>query len=477
MTKRILTALLILAMIPAMVLAAEWALPEYYGDAYYAELADMYHRLQNAEGKKIVIIGGSNVAFGVDTALLEDTLADMGYEYTVCSFGLYAAVGTEVMLELSVNTLNEDDIVVLAMEPTSETMSGYFGATAFWKCLESAPEMILSVSESQFNALAGNYIPYLQERLEIQASGTLPAVQGVYAKASFDQRCDMIYDRAGNDMALGFDPASPIDLSSVTISQDFADRVNEYCRSAERKGAQVYLSFSPMNGLSMTDKSEEALYNYFKLCGETFLCPVISDPADYVLNSGYFYDSNFHLNNAGAVIRTMRLAEDLLNQFGCTIPLEYEIPSIPHSIYQPPAETEGDVQAFTFESYFGIGWLISGLTEDGQARTSLTVPFNHEGLPVIGFTEDALANGQNLKELILTENIESLPDYLFTNCPSLTRLVLPHTKTACTIFEHTFDGVDQIRVYIPPESYSLYRDGAGCENNLWADHMDKIVAE
>ena len=51
------------------------------------------------------------------------------------------------MLSLSEKYLNAGDRVVLAIEPTSETFSTYFGATAFWKCAESSPELLF---ECQF---------------------------------------------------------------------------------------------------------------------------------------------------------------------------------------------------------------------------------------------------------------------------------------------------------------------------------------
>ncbi len=38
---------------------------------------------------------------------------------------------------------------------------------------------------------------------------------------------------------------------------------------------------------------------FFDLCNRTFDCPVISDPNRYVLDSGWFYDTNFHLNTPG----------------------------------------------------------------------------------------------------------------------------------------------------------------------------------
>lgn len=476
--RTIVLSLLLLALVPGIVLAAGAVLPDYYQDSYYAELSLMYRRLQDTEGPKIVVVGGSNVAFGLDSALLEELLAEKGFDYTVCPFGLYAAVGTSAMLDLSQDTLNEGDIVILALEPTSETMSSYFGATAFWKCAENAPELLLAVSRDKQAALFGNYIPYLQERYGILTSGILPQVEGVYAKDSFNERCDLIFHRAGNTMALGYDTAASVDLAAVTIDEDFARQVNRYCQAAEKSGARVCLSFSPVNRTALAGDAQGSVSSFFQLCNSSFDSLVISNPNSYILDSGWFYDSNFHLNSAGAVVRTYTLAEDILAYLGCYEDMVYDLPEMPGSIaaaYESTAETGYfSYEAIADQNGGALGYRISGLTQSGLSRTELTVPAAYDGRPVVGFTTDALAGAAALEQLRLPESIESLPDGLFRECPALTRLILEHRSQPCSVTEHTFDFAGQVKVFVPSEAYSMYRDGAGCETNPWEPYLDQV---
>lgn len=476
--KTIIISLLLLALLPGTILAAGVAMPDYYQDSYYAVLPEMYQRLKETQGPKIVVVGGSNVAFGLDSALMEQLLAEKGYDYTVCSFGLYAAVGTSAMLDLSEDTLKEGDIVILAFEPTSETMSTYFGATAFWKCAESAPELILKVGRSKLDAVVGNYISYVRERYSIFTSGILPQVEGVYAKDSFNQRCDMVFERAGNMMPLGYDTAATVDLAAVTIEEAFAQQVNGYYQTAHAAGAQVYLSFSPVNVTALVGDEQEAAGTFFQLCNTTFDCPVISDPGAYILDSGWFYDSNFHLNSAGAVLRTCMLTEDILAQLGCYEEIEYGLPQMPGSI-AAVHESTAETGHFTYEAINSgngetLGYRISGLTASGRAQTELAVPAAYQGKPVVGFTADALAGAAALTQLRLPESIESLPDGLFRECTALTQLILEHESQVCTVTEQTFEGADQIKVFVPAEAYAMYRDGTGCESNPWAQYLDRV---
>ena len=478
-TLKIVLALLFVAALPLGLLLTGWLLPSYYQEAYYAELGEMYDRLYETEGKKIVVVGGSNVAFGLNGQLLEEILAANGLDYTVCPFGLYAAVGTSAMLDLSADALGEGDVVILSVEPGSETMSTYFGATAFWKCAEEAPQMLLHMSGSKASALVGNYVSYLQERISIYVGGNPPVAEGIYARSSFNERCDMIYQRPNNIMSVGYDTGTPIDLGTVTIGADFAQQVNDYCAKAAANGASVVMSFSPMNRSAMRNNTEETVNAYFNTCNETFNCPIISDPNDYILPSGWFYDTNFHLNDAGTELRTYRLAEDLLVYLGCYTPQEYELPVMPGTQVNTP-EAETDNGEFLYEAVIGEdkmaeAYLVSGLSAEGLAKTVLTVPEYYEGLPVVGFTADALAEATKLEELWLPGSIESLPDNLFQNCGALTRLMLEHTGGLCTVTEHTFDGADQIVIHVPDAAYALYRDGEGCATNPWYQYLDRIV--
>ena len=475
MKKTIVFILALILLLPAILFGYGASLPEYYGESYYAQLPELYQKLKETEGKKVVIVGGSNVAFGVNTAQMEQYLRDCGFDYTVCSFGLYAAVGTSAMLELSRDFIGEGDIVILAIEPTSETFSTYFGATAMLKCAESDGEMLLHLNESQQSNLVGNYLSYLQERAEIQRTGLLPQAEGVYAKSSFDENGDLVYDRPGNAMTLGYDSANPIDFAGITFDPAFTEQVNGYVAEAEAKGATVLMSFSPMNRGAVTDAGEEVIYDFFLELQDLFHCRIISDPNNYIMDSGWFYDNNFHLNNAGAQIRTHTLTGDLLNYLGYYRAVPFQVPEMPPSIAQIEESSETGAD-FLFIPFGTNGLLVSGLSEQGKEKQSLILPSSHNGKAVVGITETAFAGNTVITELTFPAAIESIPDGAFDGCVNLTRLTLLHTQTTPAVGEGLLTGADRLTIFVPSGSYYLYRDGAGCATNPWENYLDRITA-
>ena len=226
-----------------------------------------------------------------------------------------------------------------------------------------------------------------------------------------------------------------------------------------------------MNRAAMESTSEETVYRFFEQMHSSFRCPVISNPNDYILDSGWFYDTNFHLNTAGAELRTQRFAADVLAALGCCDALNWLEPEMP-AIAVTMETTLGD-DAFVYTPLDG-GFLISGLAK--PAANSLTVPSHHDGLPVVGFTADALKTAGQLRELCIPATIGLLPDNLLNNCPHLTRLVLNHTDVPCAITTHSLDGPVDLKIYVPQNAYHLYRDGTGCGPNPWESFLKRISA-
>lgn len=474
MKRKWIAAAALLLLLPALLGCAAASMPQIYGESYYAELSPMTGRLYNTEGRRLILIGGSSVAFGVDAPLLERLLREQGFDYTVCPYGLYAAVGASAMLSLSEGALRAGDTVVLAFEPSADTLTAYFGATAFLKCAETDGSLFFHLNDAQRRRVIGNYLPYIQEKYGVLRSGSLPRAEGVYAKAAFDENCNMIYPRPGNQMALGYDTAAPIVLDGLKAEPAFADQVNAYCQTAAKKGAAVYMSFSPMNRSAMAGDVEEGLAAYFTHCNETFACPIISDPRNYVMDSGWFYDNNFHLNSAGAQVRTYLLAQDLLAQWGCYTAVDYELPAMPALAGREAAEA-ADTGDFLFElDGNGGACIVSGLTAQGASKMALRVPSAYQGKPVAAFRSDALTGAEALEELRVPQSVEALPDGLLSSCPGLRRLVLEHTGAPCGLAAHSLDGLEQLKIFVPAQAYPYYRDGVGCAENPWQPYLNRI---
>ena len=178
--------------------------------------------LKNTDKPKIVVVGGSSVAFGLDSELLAE---HTGYE--VVNFGLYATLGTRVMLDLSKDHINEGDIVVVAPELDKQTLSLYFNGEAFWQAAESDLSLLSGVHFDNYLDLAANLIGHLSDVFPRIFSGEGKiSPNGIYRKDSFNKYGDIVYPRGYNVMTAGYDMNQIITLSKDLYDGEFVDYKN-----------------------------------------------------------------------------------------------------------------------------------------------------------------------------------------------------------------------------------------------------------
>ena len=132
--KKLFTSMLcVFIAIPLLLTVWGFALPAQYGNTFVGELPAK-RALLTAESDKprLILVGGSAAAFGVDSALLARELPD----YQPVNFGLYAALGTRVMLDLSIKELRPGDLVVIMPEQQRQALSDTVGADTFWQAVD-----------------------------------------------------------------------------------------------------------------------------------------------------------------------------------------------------------------------------------------------------------------------------------------------------------------------------------------------------
>lgn len=102
---------------------------------------------------RLILVGGSAAAFGVDSALLARELPD----YQPVNFGLYAALGTRVMLDLSIKELRPGDLVVIMPEQQRQALSDTVGADTFWQAVDGDFSALACLHARDFGPLLGRF--------------------------------------------------------------------------------------------------------------------------------------------------------------------------------------------------------------------------------------------------------------------------------------------------------------------------------
>lgn len=409
--------------------------PSVYDNVFVAALGDKYERLLEVDEKKIVVVGGSSVAFGLDSAALSE---HTGME--VVNFGLYATLGSKVMLDLSEDGLNEGDIVIFAPELDSETLSLYFGARSAWQAIDANHSLYDTINEHNGQDLENAKEEFLASKKEYASMGA-PTPSGVYNRKNFNMHGDISYDRPYNTMAIGYDPNTTFSLTPDIVSEDFLKYFNSYCQRLSERGVSVYFSYCPINALSLADTvTDETITEMDLYLRKNLACPVISTLEDYIMDWGYFYDTNLHLNNAGVAARTERLANDIRLALGLGEEITMNVPE-PPGLAPDDGAGEGDsTYAFLFtyelqETPGGKLAYINGLTDEGKAfgGKDITVPSYIDGYKVAGIAADAFSGLSKVEIIRLDTNIGFIEDAAFRGCPTLREIHIAFGAADCNV--------------------------------------------
>ena len=416
------TALAVILAEQVFFLICGFGLPVQFGDTFIGELKSKYERLKETSGKRIVLVGGSGVAFDCDSALMDDFFPS----YEIVNFGMYAGLGTKAVMDLSENYIHEGDIVILSPEQSEQTFSDYFNGEYMWQAADGAFGMLRDLKSENFEAMLGNFPRFALEKLNYVMKGQKPQTDSIYQKKSFNTYGDIELDTCReNILPNGYDVNQKVRFTEDVVQLEFMDYMNDWAKRLEKKGAVVWYRYCPVNKLSVEDMDDLAAYDVFLRQKLDF--PVIGNPENSLMEAEWFFDTNFHLNQPGKEVNTVQLIRDMKAMLGDDRAVTVELPEKPH-------RTWGEVSAET---------------RIWTAKDSETY--------------------QGEETIVIPENVTQIEDYAFSNCAGLKQIVLEQKDPSkCIVGQHLLDGTGA-EILVPQMSVDSYK-----RNYFWSVYAGRI---
>lgn len=461
-------------LIPVILLAFAFGLSPQYDNSFYGGMAIKYDRLKNVSGKKVVIIGGSSLAFGLRSDLLEEELG-----MPVINFGLYANLGTKYMLDVAQDFIGKDDIVIIAPEQNCQALSLYFNAEATWYSVDGKYEILNKIDNNNAGDMLGKFFTFVSGKFGYWKNKNKPNPTGVYNVSSFNILGDIVYERPYNMMVDGYDSSTPITFNKSVIDLEFIDYLNDYGATVTKAGATAYYAFSPMNIKALTaDDNSENIIEYYNYIRERLDITVMGNPLTHILEDDWFYDSNFHLNDAGAVHYTALLAQEIKAELNIYSPININVPDMPKvpsdfgesgtNSGEYPADLAEAEKVFNLsgveiirngeEMLFSGQWSIDGLTDYGKTLREIVIPDTLAGLPVKKVSDNAFAGNATVTKITLGSNIASVGENAFNGCSALAGVyVTSLDPDKFHVGSNIFQGADNCYMYVPQEVYTAYK--------------------
>ena len=416
------TALAVILAEQVFFLICGFGLPVQFGDTFMGELKSKYERLKETSGKRIVLVGGSGVAFDCDSALMDDFFPS----YEIVNFGMYAGLGTKAVMDLSENYIHEGDIVILSPEQSEQTFSDYFNGEYMWQAADGAFGMLRDLKSENFEAMLGNFPRFALEKQNYVMKGQKPQTDSIYQKKSFNTYGDIELDTCReNILPNGYDVNQKVRFTEDVVQPEFMDYMNDWAKRLEKKGAVVWYRYCPVNKRSVEDMDDLAAYDVFLRQKLDF--PVIGNPENSLMEAEWFFDTNFHLNQPGKEVNTVQLIRDMKAMLGDDRAVTVELPEKPH-------RTWGDVSAET---------------RIWTAKDSETY--------------------QGEETIVIPENVTQIEDYAFSNCAGLKQIVLEQKDPSkCIVGQHLLDGTGA-EILVPQMSVDSYK-----RNYFWSVYAGRI---
>lgn len=272
-------------------------MPQYSG-SYMASLVDKVHRLKSIEESKIVLIGNSNLAFGINSELIEEAMG-----VPVVNMGFHGGAGNIFHERMAKLNVKKGDIYILC--PSYFGEEGEMDCVFIWSTIENHFELWDLLEFEDILPMFKAYPTYLKKCIDywIDDAGN-QTVASCYSRDAFNEYGDNVWER----------PMSIYTFENEVIAPEIADttitRINELSDWLNERGATLLVAGYPIGKGELTDSVENFMMVQQEL-KEKLVCPFISDFKDYMFTYDMFYDTHLHLTDEGVRLRTEQLIEDL----------------------------------------------------------------------------------------------------------------------------------------------------------------------
>jgi hypothetical protein len=262
---------------------------------------------QESSGSRIILVGGSNLAFGMDSKMIEDSL-----HINVINYGLHAGIGLKYMIDDICTYVKENDIIVFAPEHTF-----FFGKGAYGEGLTLSPIIYLSNGRTfglldktqKYNVIQGLFDGIIVTKIKYSISVFLHRIlrkedtPDGYSLSGFDEYGDYCKHWSFVEKKYIKLPRK-LEHFNYVFGEYFVKKIKELrtqCQVVIIPPAIIEKGFH-----AVKDNIEEV--DAFLLKNDI---PFLVSPQTHMVPNDCAYDGVFHLNIKGVDIYTTCVIEEL----------------------------------------------------------------------------------------------------------------------------------------------------------------------
>ena len=275
---------------------------------YLRELPIKHELIKKTDSPKVILVGGSGLAFGFDSMQLKEKTG-----LNVVNMALHAGFGLQYMLEEVKPYIYSGDIVVIISEYDYFFNPVLYGGTALNEMLFFFPRGAAFLSSKNCLSILQNFPEMLQRCYSTTYDSVIHKKiikinknVCIYCKDSFNE-----YGDATRHLKLPLPEKFNDKYGIVKVNKYSLDAVNilnNFYSFIQKKNAAVYFIYPsiPDYVYNKNKKNIKSLHTYIK---KRLKIRVLGEPDNFIYPRHCFYDTYYHMNHKGRLFRTERVIE------------------------------------------------------------------------------------------------------------------------------------------------------------------------
>ena len=264
-------------------------------NTYLSSYLDKIKLIEKVENKRIIFIGGSNLAFGLDSSMIEKEF--LGYK--IINMGLHGGIGIKYLLEDCKKYLKKGDVLVIVPEYENFYNNGS-GTSALW--------YILSLKKNLENIGIINFtrsLPYLltaTKEILMTNENKEYGQNFSYDRRGFNRNGDYKEHwkyKGKEKIKVDILPNSKITNSTINYLEKFIEQ--------SRKREIKIILLPPVFQKSSYKINEEKI----KEISNSLITKFEVEPEVFSYDDNLFFDTAYHLNRQGVDLRTKEIIKIL----------------------------------------------------------------------------------------------------------------------------------------------------------------------
>lgn len=282
-----------------------------YQDNYVAAQEDKISLLENTPSPRIILVGGSNAAFGVDSAMLQESTG-----YHVVNMGLNANLGLRYMLSVVQAHVQPGDLVVILPEYQQFLNDNDNLGPAFVQMLIANPELAAYVSSPEQVFSIIQLFPYvytqaiqsiarnIQERNCVFCAND----EKIYYRTAFNSYGDIISHENIHPVI----EISHLDLGYSETNPNIDKAIHEINRFTEKTvlhQVTTVMLYPATPSPGTFEDTIKTLAEIQEQLDSKLNIDVIGEIEDAWYSRALFFDTSYHLTPEGRTLNTTRIIE------------------------------------------------------------------------------------------------------------------------------------------------------------------------